>query len=169
MKRVLVATGLCVSLAALASDAALAQQVVSDTFEVRITIEAACVVTAGAASDIDLGTVPATATDVTGTSDILVNCSNTTPYFIGLAPSNGDANGAGEMLGASDSVPYQLSSTPGPSGTIWGNTATSTAVGNGVAGTGTGADQPIPVYVTVPSANFIPGDYVDTVTVNVNF
>jgi spore coat protein U-like protein len=66
-------------------------------------------------------------------------------------------------------VPYQLTSTAGAGGTIWGNTATSTAVGNGVAGTGTGAAQSLTVYATAASANFTPDSYADTVTVNVNY
>lgn len=140
-------------------------------FEVRLEIQAACSVVAGAASDIDLGANPSTATALAGNSNITVNCSPNTPYFIGLAPTNGDNTGAGEMTGAgsSDQVPYQLRSAAGASGTIWGNTATASSVGNGVSGVGSGSDQTIPVYVTVDSANFTPASYSDTVTVAVNF
>lgn len=148
------------------------------TFQVQIVIQKACSVTAGTASNINLGTVASTATNVTGTNNISVTCSKTTPYYIGLAPSaanGGTTTGSGAMStsdalpGNTDKVPYQLSSTPGPSGTIWGNTATSTTVGNGVAGTGSGLAQSIPVYATTASANFTPDSYADTVTVNVNF
>ncbi len=140
-------------------------------FEVRLEIQAACSVLAGAGSDIDLNAHSSTATDLAGSSEITVNCSPNTPYFIGLAPSNNAVNGAGVMTlaGGGDAVPYQLRSAVGTSGTIWGNTATSSAVGNGVAGTGSGADQTIPVYVTVPSANYTPGNYSDVVQVAVNF
>ena len=137
-----------------------------------MTIQKACTVTAGAASDVSLGTVAATATDVTGNNTITVNCSKTTPYYIGLAPSNASTDGAGEMRGTganADKVPYQLRSTAGTSGTIWGNTATTSSVGNGVTGTGTGANQTHTVYVTAPSANYTPDNYADTVTVNVNY
>lgn len=72
-------------------------------------------------------------------------------------------------VGNSGSVPYQLRSAPGPSGTPWGNTATSTDLGNGVAGTGTGAAQNTSVYATVPSADFRPDTYSDIVTINVNY
>ena len=151
---------------------ASAQQVATATFDITMTIQSACSVTAGAGSDITLGAVPSSATNTTGNSDITVNCSNTTPYYIGLEPSNADTSGAGELGGTganTDTVPYQLSSTAGPSGTVWGNTATSSSVGNGVAGTGNGSDQTLTVYVTVPSANFTPDSYSDTVTVNVNY
>ena len=144
----------------------------SSTFQVTLTIQKACTVTAGSSSNIALGNQPATATNVLGNNTITVNCSKTTPYFVGLAPSNANTTGSGTLAGTganTDQVPYKLSSTVGPSGTVWGNTATAIAVGNGVSGTGTGANQTITVYVTVPSANFTPDTYTDTVTINVNY
>jgi spore coat protein U-like protein len=148
------------------------------TFQVLIIIQKACTVTAGTASNINLGTVAATAVNTTGNNTISVNCSLTTPYYVGLAPSaanGGNTTGGGNMISTTapavntNKVPYQLSSTPGPSGTPWGNTATTTTVGNGVAGTGTGLAQLLTVYATAPSADFEPDSYADTVTVNVNF
>ena len=154
----------------------LATPAMADTanaiFQVNVTIQKACTVAAGAGSNISLGTVAATATDLAGNNTITVKCSKTTPYFIGLAPSNADTDGAGEMAGTgvnTDTVPYQLRSSAGASGTVWGNTATASSAGNGVAGTGTGANQSHTVYVTAPSANFTPDTYTDTVTVNVNY
>jgi spore coat protein U-like protein len=149
-----------------------AQEVTTANFDITMTIEATCNVAAGSGSDIALGSVPSSATNTTGNSNITVNCTSSTPYFIGLEPSNAASSGAGELSGTggnTDTIPYQLSSTPGPSGTVWGNTATSASVGNGVAGTGNGADQTITVYATVPNANFSPDSYSDTVTVNVNY
>lgn len=145
---------------------------VSSTFHVTMTITKACAVTAGGGSDIALGSHAATDTNIAGNNTISVNCSKTTPYFIGLAPSNANTGGAGTMGGTgsnTDKVPYQLRSTSGLTGTIWGNTATDSAVGNGVGGTGTGANVSHTVYVTVPGANYTPDSYSDTVTVNVNF
>lgn len=156
----------------------LAASPATATFQVLIVIQKACTVTAGAASNINLGTVNATAVNTTGSNTISVLCSKTTPYFVGLAPSvanGGNTTGGGNMISTTnpvtntDKVPYQLSSTAGPAGTPWGNTATSTSVGNGVAGTGTGAAQSLTVYATAPSADFTPDSYADTVTVNVNF
>lgn len=145
--------------------------VANANFQITITIQKACSVTAGAGSNINLGTVASTAPNTSGTSNISVTCSKTTPYFIGLAPSNNNTTGAGVMSGTgtnTDKVPYQLNSVSN-TGPVWGNTATATTVGNGVAGIGTGLPQPIPVYATAPSANFTPDTYTDTVTVNVNF
>lgn len=144
----------------------------SDTFDVSLTITAACSVTAGSSADIDLGSVASTATDLDGSSDITVKCSNTVPYYVGLAPSNGATTGAGSLSptgASSDDVPYQLRSSAGTTGAVWGNTATTTSTGNGVAGTGSGADQTLTVYVTAPSANYAPDTYSDTVTVTVNY
>jgi len=147
------------------------------TFQVMMTIAKACSVTAGTTSNINLGSVNSNATSTTGNSTISVNCSRTTPYFIGLAPSSangGNTTGAGAMSSVAasatnmDKVPYQLNQTSA-TGPVWGNTATSTTVGNGVAAMGTGALQTYTVYATVPSANFAPDSYADIVTVNVNY
>ena len=154
------------SAALAASLVALPQQAwastASATFQVTLTVQKVCTVTAGSASNIALGTHPANSATVLGNNTVTVNCSKTTPYFVGLAPSNSNTAGAGVLAGTggnTDLVPYQLSSTTGPSGTVWGNTATATAVGNGVAGTGTGINQTLTVYVTVPSSNFTPDTY----------
>ncbi|WP_414734390.1 spore coat U domain-containing protein [Citrobacter freundii] len=137
----------------------------------------ACTVTAGSASNITLGPVNTTATNTSASNTISINCSKTTPYFIGLAPSaanGGTTTGSGAMSSVAnaatntDKVPYQLNRTSA-TGPVWGNTATDTAPGNGVAATGTGLVQTFTVYATAPSANFTPDDYADTVTVNVNY
>lgn len=145
----------------------------TNTFQVQITILSACSVTQP--SPIVLGPSQASATNVQGTTNLNVTCSKTTPYNIGLAPSAGNggtATGSGSMISAAstntDKVPYQLSQDA--AGTKpWGNTATSSAVGNGVAGVGTGSPQSITVHATVANANFTPDTYNDTVTINVNY
>ncbi|HEB0854522.1 spore coat protein U domain-containing protein [Citrobacter werkmanii] len=147
------------------------------TFQVLMTIQKACTVTTGSSSNITLGPVNTTATNTSASNTISINCSKTTPYFIGLLPSagnGGNTTGAGAMSSVanaatnSDKVPYQLNQTSA-TGPVWGNTATTTSVGNGVASIGTGQGQNFTVYATAPSANFTPDDYADTVTVNVNY
>lgn len=149
----------------------------SATFQVLMTIQKACTVVAGSGSNISLGSVSATAINTSASNSISVNCSKTTPFFIGLEPSaanGGNTTGAGAMSSVTnsatntDKVPYQLNKTSA-TGPVWGNTATATSVGNGVAGTGTGQAQTFTVYATAPGANFTPDDYADTVTVNVNY
>jgi spore coat protein U-like protein len=150
------------------------------TFQVLMKINKACTVTAGAASNIQIGAVAGVDSNSganSGNSTISVTCSKTTPYFIGLAPSaaNGGTNNAtGNMISTTapatntDKVPYTLYQDAA-FGTIWGNTATSSAAGNGKGGTGSGSAQSLTVYAQAPSANFTPDSYADTVTVNVNF
>lgn len=143
------------------------------TFDVLLTIEETCSVTAGAGSNIDLGAVDSTTTNIAGSSAISVTCTKGTPYFIGLAPSGGSTDGSGTMApttaGNTDEVPYQLQQTAGLGGAAWGNTATTLSEGNGVAGSGSGAAQSHNVYALAPSANFTADSYRDTVTVNVNY
>ncbi|MGV8803810.1 MAG: Csu type fimbrial protein [Polaromonas sp.] len=143
-------------------------------FQVLMKINKACTVTAGSSSNIQIGAVAGVDSNSgsnNGTSNISVTCSKTTPYNIGLLPSNTNTAGAGVMAGTSgntDTVPYQLNSGSA-TGPVWGNTATATVVGNGVAGVGNGSAQTIPVFATAPSANFTPDSYTDTVTVTVNY
>ena len=141
------------------------------TFQVLITVAKACSVTAGSGSNINFNTVDSSATNLSASSNISVTCSKSTPYNIGLLPSNNSSTGAGVMSPAvtgPDTIAYQLRSVSA-TGPIWGNTATPTDVGNGVAGTGNGAAQSIPVWATVASVNVTPGAYLDTVTVQVNY
>lgn len=138
-------------------------------FTVSAAVVKRCLV--NAATDIDLNTVSASATNISGNGNISITCSNTTPYNVGLLPSNGHTGGTGAMSGTggnTDKVPYQLYQNAGYS-TVWGNTATASSTGNGIAGTGTGAARSHTVYVRAPSADYTPGSYSDTVTVNVNY
>lgn len=118
-------------------------------------------------NDINLGTVNATQTNISANNTIGVTCTNSTPYTIGLVPSNGNTAGSGMMKTSNtntDQVPYQLRSGPGMSGSPWGNTPL-----NSVAGTGAGSTTSWTVYVTAPGANYTPDSYADTVTVNVTY
>ncbi len=138
-------------------------------FKVSATVVKAC--KASAVSTIDLGNALASATNIDANGDISITCSNTTPYYVGLQPSNGNTAGAGIMSasgGNTDKVPYQLYSSPAP-GTIWGNTATAAGAGNGIAGMGNGTAKSHTVYVRAPSADYRPDSYSDTVTVVVNY
>lgn len=123
------------------------------------------------ANNINLGSVPSTQTNITGNNFFTMACTNSTPYTIGLSPSNGSTTGSGMMKSTTipatnlDRVPYQLNSTAGVSGTAWGN-ITST---NTVPGTGTGLAVNKTVYAVVPSANYRPDTYADTVTINVTY
>jgi spore coat protein U-like protein len=165
--------------ASLASAAAFAAtNPATATFDVKLTVLKACSVLAGATSDIDFGSQDATAANVQNSNTISVTCSKKTPYTIGLTPGNNSTTGAGVMAaqnvapvtGNNDTVAYQLRSTAGLTGTVWGDTNSDGAtVGNGVSGTGNGAAQSHTVYATVPTMNVTPDAYKDTVKVTVRY
>lgn len=179
MKKLLPLAALALAAAAAFTCAVAAPNPATATFQVQIKINKACLVAAGAASNIDFGTQDASATALAANSTFNVTCSKNTPYFIGLAPSNANTTGLGSMAalniapvtGNTDSVPYQLRSAAGAAGAIWGDTATGTTIGNGVSGTGNGAAKTHTVYATIPgtSANVTPDSYADTVTIHVNY
>lgn len=138
------------------------------TFQVQMTITKSCAVSA---TNLNFGSTLSSAINVTDSAagTVTVTCSKNTPYTVGLAPSaanGGTANGTGAMNGTggnTDKVPYNLYSNAVRT-TVWGDTPGT----NTVAGTGTGAAQAaLSVYGLVPSANYTPDTYADTVTVNV--
>ncbi len=138
-------------------------------FHVSANVLKSCLVTAGPAADVSLGTVSADAINTAANGRIAVTCSQSTPYVIGLHPSNGSATGSGTMsatTGGADRVPYQLYQDPGMR-LEWGHV--DGPAGNGVGGTGTGRPQSHTVYVRAPSADYRPGRYSDTVTVMVSY
>ncbi|TAN11008.1 MAG: SCPU domain-containing protein [Burkholderiaceae bacterium] len=152
---------------------------VKSSFQVQMTITSVCAVTsAPTPSLINLGTFAATTTALTtanGSTTFKVNCSNKTPFYVGLAPSNANTLGVGAMSGTggnTDKVPYTLYQDAGFS-TVWGNTATSSSAGNGESGTGAGMASANAVsfiaYVQATSSDYKPDIYTDTVTVNVNY
>lgn len=179
MKKLLPFAALTLVAAAFTSAALAATGPATATFQVLLTVTKACSVTAGAASNLNFGSQDPTTAGLAATNTFSVTCSKSTPYTVGLLPSNTNTSGAGVMkaqnvapvTGNTDTVPYQLRSTAGATGTIWGNTATSAAKGNGVGATGTGAAVSHTVYATIAGAatNVTPDSYADTVTVQVNY
>ena len=103
---------------------------------------------------------------VNQTSTIQVQCTNTTPYNIGL--NAGTATGATvttrKMTNGGATVGYALYSNAGMT-TNWGNTVGTDTV----SGTGNGA-QPYTVYGQVPAQSTpAAGTYTDTITVTVTY
>lgn len=167
-KKTLLASAL-LALGGFAAGAGAATNPATTTFKVKLVVQKACSVSA---TDLDFGSQDSTATNFSASTNgtVTVTCSKTTPYIVGLAPSNGNGSGAGAMSSAttSDTVAYQLYQDN--AGTVWGNTGTLAAAGNEVSGTGTGtAATALPVYAKVANANVAPGTYSDTVTVNVTY
>ena len=154
------------SLAVVSANAATATPA---TFDVKLEVLAMCNITAGAASDIDLGTVNDGSVK-TGNNTIAVACSSGTPYNVGLTSSTSETDGTGTLTGPGTAIGYVLTQTAGAAGTPWGDTVgvgtnTLAATGNGV----TAANTHTVYATTTTSTDVAPGTYDDTVTVNVTY
>ncbi len=140
---------------------------------VRATVNPECRIN-GKPNDINFGShLGGQSSNLAQSTDLKVQCTNTTPYNIALTPSNSNTTGAGLMKKAGDpsqTVPYQLRQATGMSGAVWGNAGVSASnTGNGVGGTGSGYEVTHKIYATVANTNYAPGDYEDTVTVTVHY
>jgi spore coat protein U-like protein len=135
------------------------------TFTVQMTIAASCVI--NSAGTLNFGSVGVLTGNVDQTSSIVVQCTNTTPYNVGLdaGAGSGATVAARKMTNGSDTVTYSLYTDSGHT-TVWGNT-----VGvNTVSGTGNGAGQTFTVYGRVPAQTTpAAATYVGTVTVTVTY
>ncbi|MGA2649185.1 MAG: spore coat protein U domain-containing protein [Terracidiphilus sp.] len=133
------------------------------TFSVTVIIAKACSISA---TNMAFGTY--TRTLVQSTSTISVNCTDLTPYNVGL--NAGVATGATvtnrSMTGPGSALlKYQLFSNSGYT-TNWGNTVGTDTV----AGTGNGATQPLTVYGQIPALELTAqGSYTDTITVTITY
>jgi len=142
----------------------------TSTFTVQVTIAATC--TVNSASTLNFGSQGVLTANVDQTSTIQVQCTNTTPYNVGL--DGGTVAGstvtsrllAGTTTGnTGTTVGFQLYQDAGRT-TIWGTTQGT----NTVAGTGTGSAQSLSVYGQVPpQATPKPDLYQTTVTATVYF
>lgn len=143
-------------------------------FTVSLKVNSTCVVNTTGASSITLAAVNSGATTTSNSGAFSVNCSNKTPFYIGMAPTGGSTTGAGNLTGTlGATIAYQLAQNSTGS-TVWGNTATSLVVGNGESGTGAGMAagkaQPFTVWANATGTTDVqPDTYTDTVTINVNF
>ena len=149
----------------------------STTFDVTISITPSCnISTAGnGAPTLAFGSQDSFQTNVTGSTNLIVTCTNGAAYQLGLneglnAGAAGDVN-TRRMIGVSttpdnttDYVPYQLYQDSSY-GTVWGNTLDTDTK----AATGTGAQDTHTVYGQVPSTNYTVGNYQDTITATVTF
>lgn len=169
-------SGLCVVLG-FAAQQVQAQTTSPQTtqFDVTITITAACDISSGTngIAELAFGSKDPFQTNVTGTTDLKVTCTNGAAYDIGLDagtnPSSPGDVSTRRMKGVSQSnttdyVPYNLFQDAG-NATIWGNAINT----NTLASIGTGVQQTHVIYGVVPSTNFTVGSYKDTVTATVTF
>jgi spore coat protein U-like protein len=136
----------------------------TSTFTVQVTIVANC--TVNSASTMNFGSNGVLTADVPQTSTLAVQCTDTTPYNIGLDKgANGASVAVRQMKSGSATVNYSLYTDSGHT-TVWGNTVSTDTV----SATGNGASQSYTVYGLVPAQTTpAPGTYTDTVTVTVTY
>ena len=135
-------------------------------FNVTITIQSDCVVQS--ATDLAFGSQGVLSANVDAQSTISVQCTNTTPYTVGINAGNGAGAtvAARRMTGpAAATVTYSVYRDAARS-LVWGTTIGTDTL----AGTGDGTPQPITVYGRVPSQTTpAAGGYTDTLTVTVTY
>lgn len=135
------------------------------SFGVQFNIAAQCTVTS--ASTLDFLSAGLLNINTDATSTIVVQCTNTTPYDIGLDAGTtvGGSIATRLLLNGAATIQYRMYSDAGRTSN-WGNTVgvdTLSAVGNGTT-------QSHTVYGRVPiQISAAPGSYTDTVTVTVTY
>ncbi|MFZ1097368.1 MAG: spore coat U domain-containing protein [Xanthobacteraceae bacterium] len=137
----------------------------TSTFTVQMTVTSSCVI--NSASTLNFGNQGVLVANVDNTSTLQVQCTNTTPYNIGLDAGTGTGAtvAARKMTNGANTITYSLYSDSGRT-TVWGNTVGT----NTVSATGTGASQSYTVYGRVPSQTTpAAATYTDTITVTVTY
>jgi spore coat protein U-like protein len=141
------------------------------TFAVNLTIQAQCVINSTAALNFGTAGVLGGAggtTNTDQTTTVAVQCTNTTPFNIGLdAGVGGGTITVRKLLNTSSiaTVNYTLWQDSGHT-TNWGNTVSTDTVSD----TGNGASRNYTVYGRIPPQTTpAPGTYADTVTVTVTY
>jgi spore coat protein U-like protein len=135
------------------------------TFQTQIIIQATCTITS--TTTLDFGTQGVLSANVDQQSTVQVQCTNTTPYNIGLDAGTGSGATVAvrKMTSGGATINYSLY-TNFIRTILWGNTVgtdTVSAIGNGAA-------QSYTVYGRVPPQTTpAPATYTDTITVTVTY
>lgn len=138
---------------------------------VSITITASCTINAATLTFASTAGTSLTSTAVTGNTTVSVNCTNTSPYAIGMGQGSNFSGGSNRMASGGNFLPYGLYVNSGLTNpwTTAASNSTCTTTNDCYLGTGSGAAQSIPIYGQVPiTANApAPGTYTDTVTMTI--
>jgi len=137
----------------------------TSTFQVDVTIQAQCLI--NSASTLSFGTQGVLIANVDQTSTIVVQCTNTTAYDIGLDAGTGTGASVAtrKLTGGGATINYRLYSDAGRT-TVWGNTVSTDTV----SATGNGAAQSYTVYGRIPAQTTpAPNAYSDTITITVTY
>lgn len=143
---------------------ATAPKSVQPAFNLSATVQAACNVNA---TNMNFGSLTLLNANVDATSTITAQCTNSTPFNIGLNTGNGSGATvtARKMTNGTKTIVYSLYQNTART-TIWGNTVgTDTASGMGI-----GANQYLTVYGRVPpQVTPAPATYTDTIIVTITY
>jgi spore coat protein U-like protein len=135
-------------------------------FKVTLTIQSECKL--NSTTDIAFGTSGVIQAALTATGTLGVQCTNTTPYNIGLSAGAGTgATVANRIMtaGTGSTIGYSLYHDTAFT-QVWGSTVAS----NTTAATGSGAVQTYTVYGRVPAQTTpAAGSYSDTVQVTITY
>jgi spore coat protein U-like protein len=135
------------------------------TFGVQVTVTASCVI--NSATVLNFGSQGIFAANVDQTSTVTVQCTNSTPYNVGLSAGAGSGATAAvrKLTSGGATLNYSLYSDVGRT-TVWGETVGTDTV----AATGNGASQSYTVYGRIPPQTTpAAGTYTDTITVTVTY
>jgi spore coat protein U-like protein len=138
---------------------------VTSSFTVQVTVASACVINSTAT--LNFGNQGVLVANVDNTSTLQVQCTNTTPYNIGLdiGTGSGATLATRKMTNGSNTINYSLYSDSSRT-QVWGNVIGT----NTVAATGNGASQSYTVYGRIPAqATPAAATYTDTITVTVTY
>lgn len=134
------------------------------SFTVSATVISSCNVSA---TTHDFGSTVAIASNVDATSTITAQCTNTTPYNIGLNAGTGTGATVAirKMTSGGATINYSLYTNSART-TVWGNTVGT----NTVAGTGSGVAQNVTAFGRAPSQTTpVPATYSDTIVTTVTY
>jgi spore coat protein U-like protein len=137
----------------------------TSTFTVQMTVTSSCVI--NSASTLNFGNQGVLVANVDNSSTLQVQCTNTTPYNIGLDAGTGSGATVAvrKMTSGASTINYSLYSDSART-TVWGNTVGT----NTVSATGSGASQSYTVYGRVPPQTTpAAATYTDTITVTVTY
>jgi len=137
----------------------------TSTFNATLTLQASCQVASN--NTLSFGTQGVLSANTDATTTFNVQCTNSTPYNVGLnaGTTSGGSTSTRLLTSGSDTVAYKMFSDSAHT-TNWGNTVGTDTV----AGTGNGAQQTLTIYGRVPAQTTpAPATYNDTVTVTVTY
>lgn len=140
---------------------------------VQLVITASCTINAATLTFPSTAGTALTSTAITGSTTVQVNCTNNSPYSIGMGQGANYASGSNQLASGGYSLPYGLYvdaayTLPWTTGA---SSTTCTTTNDCYLGTGNGSAQNISIYGKVPTVATAPaaGTYSDTVTMTITF